>query len=518
MTDKNQVKNAILRKSFSSFVQKCFYELNPSETFIKGAYIDLLCDQIQNMIEGENQKLIINLPPRYLKSVICSIALPAFILGYNPSAKIMCISYGEELASKLAADCKSVMEADWYKALFPETRIRTDKKSVMDFETTNHGGRFATTISGAVTGRGADWIIIDDPLKPIDAFSDTQREKVNDLYGNTVNSRLNNKNTGRILVVMQRLHAHDLSGFLFENDPDFKSIVLPLIAEKDEKWQIKNRITKMIMTYERKKGELLHPEREGEKVVNSYRNSMSSFVFSAQYQQNPMPIDSGMIKKEWMQYYQQQPYFAAIILSWDTATKTLERNAYSACVVLGIGRDQKYYLLEVFRSRLDFPELTRKVLEMSDKYEQIAQGRTITLIEDASSGTSLYQMLKGRIASLKSVSCKGSKEQRFDIVTLKTEQGDLLFPGKYEAWFKNFEDEFLAFPNSLFKDQCDALSQALNYGLENYNQISQNMPLAARANTMCGMGGYNTGIEELYSMNNVPYKSNGGYAWWNGKP
>lgn len=117
MTDINQVKNAILRKSFSSFVQKCFYELNPSEAFIKGAYIDLLCDQIQNMIEGKNQKLIINLPPRYLKSVICSIALPAFILGHNPSTKIMCISYGEELASKLAADCKSVMEADWYKAL-----------------------------------------------------------------------------------------------------------------------------------------------------------------------------------------------------------------------------------------------------------------------------------------------------------------------------------------------------------------------------------------------------------------
>lgn len=93
----------------------------------------------------------------------------------------------------------------------------------------------------------------------------------------------------------------------------------------------------------------------------------------------------------------------------------------------------------------------------------------------------------------------------------------MLFPGKYESWFKNFEDEFLTFPNSLFKDQCDALSQALNYGLENYNQVSQNMPLAARADTMCGMGGYNTGIEELYSMNNMPYKSNGGYAWWNGK-
>lgn len=473
MTDKNQVKNAILRKSFSSFVQKCFYELNPSETFIKGAYIDLLCDQIQNMIEGKNQKLIINLPPRYLKSVICSIALPAFILGHNPSTKIMCISYGEELASKLAADCKSVMEADWYKALFPETRIRTDKKSVMDFETTKHGGRFATTISGAVTGRGADWIIIDDPLKPADALSDVVREKINELYGNTVSSRLNDKNTGRILVVMQRLHAHDLSGFLFENDPDFKSIILPLIAEKDEKWQIKNRITKTITTYERKKGELLHPEREGEKVVNSYRNSMSPFVFSAQYQQNPMPIGSGMIKQEWITTYQELPKLSKIILSWDTASKTTETNAYSACVVIGVGKDQKYYLLEVFRGRLDFPSLTRKVKELSDKYEGKMSGKIITLVENASSGISLCQTLKGKITNLIPVSCKSSKEQRFDIVALKTEQGELLFPGQYEPWFKSFEDEFLTFPRSLFKDQCDALSQAIGYFEEHKHSLRQ---------------------------------------------
>lgn len=126
MTDKNLVKNAVFRQSFSTFVQKCFYELNPSEKFINGMYIDLLCDQIQSMIEGENQKLIINLPPRYLKSVICSIALPAFILGHNPSAKIMCISYGEDLASKLATDCRTIMETDWYKELFFQTRIRGD--------------------------------------------------------------------------------------------------------------------------------------------------------------------------------------------------------------------------------------------------------------------------------------------------------------------------------------------------------------------------------------------------------
>lgn len=473
MTDKNLVKNAVFRQSFSTFVQKCFYELNPSEKFINGMYIDLLCDQIQSMIEGENQKLIINLPPRYLKSVICSIALPAFILGHNPSAKIMCISYGEDLASKLATDCRTIMETDWYKELFFQTRIRGDRRSSMDFETTKHGGRFAVTISGGVTGRGADWIIIDDPLKPVEAFSDIQREKVNELYGNTVNSRLNDKNTGRILVVMQRLHAHDLSGFLFENDPDFKSIVLPLIAVKDEEWQIKNHITGKIVIYKRKKGELLHPEREGEKVVNSYRNSMSPFVFSAQYQQNPIPIGSGMIKQEWITTYQELPKLSKIILSWDTASKTTETNAYSACVVIGVGIDQKYYLLEVFRGRLDFPSLTRKVKELSDKYEGKMSGKIITLVENASSGISLCQTLKGKISNLIPVSCKSSKEQRFDIVALKTEQGELLFPGQYEPWFKSFEDEFLTFPRSLFKDQCDALSQAIGYFEEHKHSLRQ---------------------------------------------
>ena len=473
MTDKNLVKNAVFRQSFSTFVQKCFYELNPSEKFINGMYIDLLCNQIQSMIEGENQKLIINLPPRYLKSVICSIALPAFILGHNPSAKIMCISYGEDLASKLATDCRTIMETDWYKELFFQTRIRGDRRSSMDFETTKHGGRFAVTISGGVTGRGADWIIIDDPLKPVEAFSDIQREKVNELYGNTVNSRLNDKNTGRILVVMQRLHAHDLSGFLFDNDPDFKSIVLPLIAVKDEEWQIKNHITGKIVIYKRKKGELLHPEREGEKVVNSYRNSMSPFVFSAQYQQNPMPIGSGMIKQEWITTYQELPKLSKIILSWDTASKTTETNAYSACVVIGVGKDQKYYLLEVFRGRLDFPSLTRKVKELSDKYEGKMSGKIITLVENASSGISLCQTLKGKITNLIPVSCKSSKEQRFDIVALKTEQGELLFPGQYEPWFKSFEDEFLTFPRSLFKDQCDALSQAIGYFEEHKHSLRQ---------------------------------------------
>ncbi len=513
MIDNNVVKNVIFRQSFFSYLQKVFQELNPSENFIDGWYIHVMCDRLQRMKDGEFQKLIINIPPRYLKSLMCSIALPTYLLGHYPSAKIMCISYGEELSSKLAADCKTIMETDWYKELFPQTRIRTDKKSVMDFETTKHGGRFSTTIFGAVTGRGADWIIIDDPLKPTDALSDTIREKVNEIYGNTICSRLNDKNTGRILLVMQRLHAHDLSGFLLENDPDFRSIILPLIAEKDERWQIENHITGNIISYERKRGELLHPEREGEKIVNSYRNSMGTFAFSAQYQQNPLPIGGGMIKKEWMKYYQILPRFNTIILSWDTAAKTKDTSAYSACVVIGVGCDQKYYLLEIFRGRLEFPELARKVKEMSDKYEKMAQNRTLTLIENASSGISLCQVLVRDVTGLIPLPCKGSKEQRFDVVTLKTEQGELLFPERYESWFREFEDEFLSFPRSLFKDQCDALSQALNYCLEHRQNTFQNTALVARANTQRGIGNYCNTMEEHRRLNGIPSRYNWGQVW-----
>ncbi len=476
----NYIFDSLLRKNFLSYVRKVFHELNPSEEFIDGWYINVLCDQLQRMGEGEYQKLIINLPPRYLKSLICSIALPTYILGLDPSTKIMCISYGDELASKLASDCKTIMETEWYKRLFPQTRIKSDKKSVMDFETTKHGGRFSTTVFGAITGRGADWIIMDDPLKPTDAYSDTIRKKVNEAYGNTIFSRLNNKNTGKIVLVMQRLHLNDLSGYLQKNDPEFKVIKLPIIAEEDEEWLVKNHISGLTSKYVRKKGELLHPQRESERIVDSYKNSMGSFAFSTQYQQNPIPVGSGIIKPEWLKYYTYSGRLDRVILSWDTAAKTNDNCAYSACVVVGLGNDNKYYLLEVIREKLEFPDLVTKVETVHQKFEEMFYNRTITLIENESSGIQLYQMLKNKISNLRPCSCHRSKEQRFNIVSLKVERGELLLPTEYKDWFDDFKNELLTFPYSPFKDQCDALSQALSYCSENNVQATPQMALCSR--------------------------------------
>lgn len=273
---------------------------------------------------------------------------------------------------------------------------------------------------------------------------------------------------------------HDLSGFLFENDSDFKSVVLPLVAEQDEKWQIKNHITGQITIYERKKGELLHPQREGERIVDSYKNSMGSFAFSAQYQQNPISVGSGIIKPEWLKYYTYPGRLDRVLLSWDTAAKTNDNCAYSACVVVGLGNDNKYYLLEVIREKLEFPDLVTKVETVHQKFEEIFYNRTITLIENESSGIQLYQMLRNKISNIRPCSCHRSKEQRFNIVSLKIERGELFLPTEYKDWFNDFKKELLAFPYSSFKDQCDALSQALNYCNENNIQATPQMALCSR--------------------------------------
>ena len=205
----NKVLKAILRKDFKSFVIKCFQECSGITPYNDNWHINVICNAINDMMDGKNRQLILNVPPRHLKSIICSMALPAFLLGHNSKTSIICVSYSDELSGKLANDCRNIMQSDWYQEIFPRTKLQPSRRSINDFTTTLGGGRYATSVGGAMTGRGAEWIIIDDPLKPNEVTSDIQREKVNEWFGTTVYSRLNDKATGRILVIMQRLHQND---------------------------------------------------------------------------------------------------------------------------------------------------------------------------------------------------------------------------------------------------------------------------------------------------------------------
>lgn len=178
---------AILRNDFKSFVIKVFQTVS-NDTYLDNWHVDVVCNEIEKMINGQNTRLIVNLPPRNMKSIICSVALPAYLLGKNPREQIVCVSYSDDLSSQLANQFKMVVESEWYKDLFPGVLLKTRGLDML--RTTAGGYRFATSICGPLTGFGGDWIIIDDPLKVCDGCSDTIREKVNDWYTNTLYSRL----------------------------------------------------------------------------------------------------------------------------------------------------------------------------------------------------------------------------------------------------------------------------------------------------------------------------------------
>jgi hypothetical protein len=200
----------ILQRDFYSFMLLCFYHLHSHTTFLSAPHIEVLVSKLEQCRLGMIKRLIITLPPRSLKSLCASVAFPAWYLGHHPWAQIIGVSYGQYLAEKFARDCRSVMTSDWYQRIF-RTRL-ADRQAVADFMTTDQGGRLATSVGGVLTGRGADLIVIDDPLKPDEALSETQRKAVNDWYDNTLLSRLNDKANGRIVIIMQRLHQDDLVG------------------------------------------------------------------------------------------------------------------------------------------------------------------------------------------------------------------------------------------------------------------------------------------------------------------
>src|SRR5258705_7330497 len=204
---------AVLRSDLGYFAERCFYQLNPQAAFLMNWHLQVIAAKLVAVREGKIRRLIINLPPRHLKSLLASIAFPAWCLGHDPSAEILCVSYAQDLADKLSRDCRRLLASDWYQRLFP-TRLAPRHQAVPEFETTAQGSRVATSVGGVLTGRGADLIVIDDPLKPEEALSQTPRQAANEWYDHTLYSRLNDKLSGAIVLIMHRLHEDDLAGHI----------------------------------------------------------------------------------------------------------------------------------------------------------------------------------------------------------------------------------------------------------------------------------------------------------------
>lgn len=445
--------DAILRSDPLAFIERAFTTVDAAAVYSPNWHIEVLAYYLSLCAQKKIKRLIITLPPRSMKSICASVALPALILGKDPAAKVICASYAQEFSAKLARDCRTVMEADWFRRAFPATRIAPAKSAAEDFETTKGGSRFATSVAGSLTGRGANYIIIDDPIKADDADSETKRLTVNNWFDGTVYSRLNSKRDDVIVIVMQRLHMDDLVAHVLEAE-DYCRIDLPAIATCDTTYQLNES-----EVYFRRRGELLHPARESRELLEAMRQRMGTRHFEAQYQQNPVPEGGTILRPEWFPTYDTIPlaHYEGIVQSWDTASKTSLTNDFSACTTWGI-RGDEFHLLDVVRGRYEFPDLRRLVLEYAQKW-QVDQ----VLIEDAASGTQLIQQFEAE-GSLNAVSChpKGEKVERVNGQAAIIEAGKVRLPSK-AGWLQSFLDEVRAFPGGKYDDQVDSMSNFL-YG------------------------------------------------------
>jgi predicted phage terminase large subunit-like protein len=448
---------ALLRLDLSSFICRAFHELSPQTEYLHNWHIDLIASKLKEVAEGKTKRLIINIPPRNLKSICASVAFPAWLLGHYPHHKIICASYASDLAIKLATDCRQVMQATWYQEVFPNTKLAASRVSASDFHTTKNGGRMAVSTGGGITGRGADILIIDDPLKPDDAPSDVIRNNVNTWFDGTAYTRLNSKKDGAIIIIMQRLHLDDLIGYVMEKG-GWEVINLPAIAEEytEHVYETVYGSRKVI----RHPGSPLHGDRESLETLAVIKANMSEYQFYSQYQQSPVPLGGGMIKHEWLQRYEPHELpesFEMIVQSWDTASKVNNFSDFSVGITLGI-KNKKIYLLDIKRERMDFPTLRRAALAAYHQYKP----KTI-LIEDASSGTQLVQDLKEQdIYCVKPVRPEGDKKSRLFAQASIFDSGKVYLPTQ-ARWVDDFIHELTAFPSAKFDDQVDAMSQALTY-------------------------------------------------------
>ncbi len=437
----------VLSGDFHAFLMRCFAELHGGRTYSPSWHVEVMAARLAAVREGKARRLIVNVPPRHLKSLAASVALPAWLLGHDPTLAIINVTYGQNLSDKFARDCRAMMTSDWYQSLFA-TRLASPRPPFQELVTTSGGFRLATSVGGVLTGRGADVILVDDPLKPADAMSESRRAAANEWFDSTLYSRLNDKQKGAIVIVMQRLHEDDLVGHALEKE-SFDVVSFPAIAEEDELHMIETPLGPA--KFRRSSGEALNPEREPVETLSRIRSTIGEMNFAAQYQQRPAPAGGGMIKEVWFRRFRRDETsrFDRIVQSWDTANKPSGLSDYSVCTTWGL-EGPNFYLLNVLRKKLSYPELRRAVVEQDRLFRPQA-----IVIEDRASGTQLIQdLIDDGLSHVARFSPDGDKIMRLHAQSAVIENGFVFLPEE-APWLADYLAELTTFPAGRWDDQVE---------------------------------------------------------------
>ena len=432
------------------FNRRCFYELKPSKEFVPAPFLDALAYQLELTIAGKNRRFMSSVAPRSGKTLLTSISFPAFVLGLDPTKQIIFTSYGDDLATEVTDGFQQIVTSAWYRVLFPNMRIRTNTKR--ELKTDQNGGRLAMGMSGAITGRGADLIIVDDIMKANDTPSAVRRASVHRFFDETLYSRLEDKERGSIVISQQRLHQDDLIGREIEKG-GWNYMNFPAIAIEDE--LIKLRGGK---TYQRNAGDLLNPERESRETLADARHRMGGPAFESQYQGQPSPAEGVIIKREQLRYWRQLPPRdeSRVTISIDTAGNGNIKSDWSVCTVWHECQG-RHYLVAVHRAHLEYSELSALVVKLNADHNP-----DTILIENRVLGMALVGDLR-KTTNLPIIPFepKGDKLGRLSLAQAYFWRGEICIPEADSEWRETWLAELLGYPNVSHDDQVDSTSQYL---------------------------------------------------------
>lgn len=459
----------LIKYKLSNFVRFAFAKVNPGVLYHHNWHIDCISEHLEHVWSGDIKRLIINIMPRSLKSIVSSVAFPAWGLGQDPSVKFLCASYGDKLAMQLSQNTRLIMESQGYKELFPETAIAEGDDRQRDFYTSMRGGRFATSVGGVVTGIGGNILIADDLHKTEDAAYETPRLEAINWFRQTFMSRLNDRKHDSIVLIGQRIHPEDVSGALLESGT-WHHLVLPAYAEDRRIISIGDK------TWEMEEGEYLQPSRLGKEEVEQLQADMSPMDFMAQYQQVPIVNEGNEIKAQKWNILPVVPPDNDIAkmnlyIMVDPANSKKKNSDYTAMVVVGLGCDKNYYILDIVRERYNPSERIEALFDLYTKWASITKSTVRVGYEKNSLAADIHFIKKYQndinyrfpITELSSTMPKVDRIRR---LVNPTEMGQIYIParilGKENANINLTEElikEAKMFPMGTHDDMIDALSR-----------------------------------------------------------